>query len=385
MSYDGFSNDGGHAWNCDGYQGDEFHMNWGWDGYTNGFFAVTGGNGYATEGAVINVYPEANYPEGCSTKVMTGVNGSFNDGSGNVDYENNLDCTYHILPECGTYATIDFERFLLGNGDHVYIYDGSTTSADLLADYDNSNTSPASVTSTTTDGLLINFVTDGSDVAEGWYASYTTKQCQYSTTLTAPNGYIGDGSKSCDYVVNSFCKWYIEPAGATSIVLDFSEFDLGNDYDYLKVYEGHSTSSSDLVAEYNMGDNPNILNVIDSKATLQFITSSSAVSSGWELYYDITTTSLNDDINSFVNSVKVYPNPFNVDANIEFNTNTTSNVNISIVNILGSQIGEINRVYSNGTQSVKVSEIVSNIETGVYFVKFKSNDLEKTIKIIVTE
>ena len=389
MSYDGTSDEGGHAWNCDGYEGDDLHMNWGWDGYANGFYAVSnlnpGGSGlYDTDGAVINVYPDASYPEGCSAKTITGRDGAFNDGSGNQNYANNLDCTYHLLPECGTFVTVDFERFMLGAGDHVYVYDGATTSADLLADYDDSYTSPGNVTATTDQGLLINFVTDGSGTAEGWYASYLTQNCAYSTTLTAPSGVVEDGSRACDYDNSSLCKWYIEPSGATAVMLDFTEFELADAADYLKIYKGHSTSSSNLIVDLRAGDNPGIYHIVDPKATLRFGTGSGDVAAGWKLNYYISTTGVND-INSFVNNVKVYPNPFNTDANIEFNTNTTSNVNISIVNVLGAKVGEIDRVYSNGTQTVKVSEIVSNIENGIYFVKFNSDELEKTIKIVVSK
>ncbi|HTA27499.1 MAG TPA: thiol protease/hemagglutinin PrtT [Bacteroidia bacterium] len=33
---------GGHSWVCDGYNtGNDFHMNWGWSGYENGYYAVT--------------------------------------------------------------------------------------------------------------------------------------------------------------------------------------------------------------------------------------------------------------------------------------------------------------------------------------------------------
>ena len=388
MSYDGYSDAGGHAWNCDGYEGDDLHMNWGWDGYYNGFYAVSnlnpGGDVYDTDGAVINVYPSSNYPEGCSAKTINGSDGSFNDGSGNQNYGNNLNCTYHIMPDCGTYVTIDFERFMLGAGDHVYVYDGANTSADLLADYDNSYTSPSNVTSTTPDGIFINFVTDGSGTAEGWYASYFTQNCAYSTTLTAPSGEVEDGSRACDYANSALCKWYIEPAGATSITLDFSEFELADPNDYLKIYKDHSTSSSNLIVDLRSGDNPGIYNIIDPKATVRFGTASGDVGAGWKFSYNISTTDV-VDVNNFVNNVKVYPNPFNTDANIEFNTNTTSSVNISIVNVLGAKVGEINRVYSNGTQTVKVSEIVSNIDNGIYFVKFNSDELEKTIKIVVSK
>ena len=39
--HDGFDSDGGHAWNVDGYDDDDnFHMNWGWGGSSNGWFTV---------------------------------------------------------------------------------------------------------------------------------------------------------------------------------------------------------------------------------------------------------------------------------------------------------------------------------------------------------
>ena len=41
MMYGGFSNSGGHAFVCDGYNNnDYFHFNWGWDGYCDGYFYI---------------------------------------------------------------------------------------------------------------------------------------------------------------------------------------------------------------------------------------------------------------------------------------------------------------------------------------------------------
>ncbi len=389
MSYDGYSDAGGHAWNCDGYEGDELHMNWGWDGYYNGFYAVSdlnpdGTGAYTTEGAVINVYPIANYPEGCSSKTITGTTGSIEDGSGNTNYLNNLNCTYHFLPECGTYVTLDFDRFLLGDGDHLYVYNGSSTSSPLLADYTNVVTSPANVTSTTEDGLLINFVTDGSDNAEGWYLSYTTKKCKSTTTVTEPYGEIEDGSKVCDYNNSSLCKWNLEPVGAVGITINFTEFALQDANDYVKIYKGLSTLAADLIEELRVGDVPTTINVPDPKATVRFVTSGTGeTNSGWKLTYGITTNV--NSINNFVDDVNVYPNPFNNDANIQFNSTTNNLINVSIVDLLGEKLGEVNNYYSNGVNNIKVSEIVKNINQGIYFVKFTSDNLEKTIKIVVTK
>ena len=58
--YVGYSNDGGHAWNIDGYDGDYFHNNWGWGGSQNGYFLLSSLNGFnSSQGALINIEPES--------------------------------------------------------------------------------------------------------------------------------------------------------------------------------------------------------------------------------------------------------------------------------------------------------------------------------------
>ena len=58
--YVGYSNDGGHAWNIDGYEDDYFHCNWGWGGYQNGYFLLSALNGFNSgQGAIINIEPQS--------------------------------------------------------------------------------------------------------------------------------------------------------------------------------------------------------------------------------------------------------------------------------------------------------------------------------------
>ena len=58
--YVGYSNDGGHAWNIDGYDGDYFHNNWGWGGSQNGYYLLSALNGFnSSQGAIINIEPES--------------------------------------------------------------------------------------------------------------------------------------------------------------------------------------------------------------------------------------------------------------------------------------------------------------------------------------
>ena len=60
MIYVGYSDDGGHAWNIDGYDGEYFHNNWGWGGSQDGYFLLSSLNGFDySQGALIDIEPES--------------------------------------------------------------------------------------------------------------------------------------------------------------------------------------------------------------------------------------------------------------------------------------------------------------------------------------
>ncbi len=79
--YSGYSMSSGHAFVCDGYDGEGmFHFNWGWDGKADGYFAIdllnpftkdepwkTGYNGSQT--ALLNIHPRS--PENPGTRIYT--------------------------------------------------------------------------------------------------------------------------------------------------------------------------------------------------------------------------------------------------------------------------------------------------------------------------
>jgi hypothetical protein len=103
-----YSANGGHAFNCDGYNAstDKYHFNWGWNGKYNGWFSITAlnpsapsstatQNGYNYSKLVLtNFYP---------TKFMEDVvNGDFN-GDGTIDIKDvlfftNLVDTDNVIP-----------------------------------------------------------------------------------------------------------------------------------------------------------------------------------------------------------------------------------------------------------------------------------------------
>ena len=54
---------GGHAWNFDGYSGNNLHCNWGWGGSSNGYFNLSSMGGFPDDQAVImGILPEMDDP-----------------------------------------------------------------------------------------------------------------------------------------------------------------------------------------------------------------------------------------------------------------------------------------------------------------------------------
>ena len=56
----GCSNDGCHAWNLDGYEGDNIHSNFGWGGSSNGFYSLSSMGGFSSsQGVVYSIIPSS--------------------------------------------------------------------------------------------------------------------------------------------------------------------------------------------------------------------------------------------------------------------------------------------------------------------------------------
>jgi hypothetical protein len=59
----GSGSGGGHAWNFDGYSGNNLHCNWGWGGSSNGYYNLTSMGGFPEDQAVIiGILPQMDDP-----------------------------------------------------------------------------------------------------------------------------------------------------------------------------------------------------------------------------------------------------------------------------------------------------------------------------------
>jgi len=374
---------GGHAFVCDGYQGDNFHFNFGWSGSGNGYYSLSDVGGfYQGQACVRNFVPsESNYPYyNTGTLNITNRSGSITDGSGPAsNYLDNNTAYWFINPQT-IYDSISsisltFSEFDLLAGDSVKVYNGGTTSDSLLGAY-SGTTMPPEMTSTG-NMMLIEFITNGSGNATGWYAEYTTVSpvwCQGLTQMTEPSGTFNDGSGNFYYQGGATCLWKIMPQYADKITLSFNYFETEEGVDKVKIYDG-----STLLIELSGNSIPD---PIEATSGSMFITWSSNLSSnfqGWEAYYEVNNVGIHEG--SSVTNLGIYPNPASDVIHVRFNVEEKSNLKIKLVTLTGQTLYTEEYASFSGTYQQDIS--VSSLPAGLYFMEITTQTGTTNKKVLV--
>ncbi|MBM1107964.1 right-handed parallel beta-helix repeat-containing protein [Aurantibacter crassamenti] len=96
---------------------------------------------------------------------------AFLDPGGTSNYANNLDVVYTICPDTANhYLSTDFSNFDVISGDMLYVYDGNSTSATLIGQYDNNNI-PTNISSSGGSGCLtFRFTSNNNNTGTGFQA-----------------------------------------------------------------------------------------------------------------------------------------------------------------------------------------------------------------------
>lgn len=385
MCYSGSGDGGGHAWNCDGYEGELFHMNWGWGGSANGFYDVDGltAGGYTFTynfGAVIDIYPASGYPETCSPtpKQITGAEGTFNDGSGNQNYANNSDCQYLINPTCGQKIQMNFDAMFLGTGDTIFVYNGNSTGSPLLGTYTAANIPATNTYHNANNGaMLIRFKTDGTDNAEGWYASYKVTYCSGTETYTDAAGTVSDGSGTCEYKNSSLCTFDLNPVNVSMFNLNFTSFSLpsADTNDYIMIYK-NSMSTANLIGKYHGQNVPAQINIDATRLYVRFKSNATVTGGGFTFDYnatmDIPKTSGN------LSQVVIFPNPSHGDAMISLDAAVPAEMMMTVIDITGKTIDSKPVFVKEGSNYLPFS-VEKN---GVYLIRLQNNSDIITLKFV---
>jgi len=373
---------GGHAFVCDGYQGTDFHFNFGWSGSGNGFYSLYDVNGFNQGQRMVNNFipTDPAYPYHASGHtVITDMSGQFTDGSGPVeDYLPNTDASWLLDPQTETDSIEDIEMYFinfdLGSGDMLSIYDGENASAPLLGEYTGS-TLPGTIVSTG-NKIYVSLSTDGSTQAPGFKAEFEANRPSFcgTETYTEPVGTINDGSGDFNYNPGTTCFYVIEPPDANGMTLTFNYFDTEEGKDILKVYDGGS-----VIAEYSGNDVPDPIQITSESATLKFTSNKFTQGLGWEVYYEIGNVSVEEQ--EAFTELEVFPNPATDALNVNFSSKTNQSVELRLVSVTGEAVYSNSLSNISGDVNHKID--VSNFAKGIYILNLTSTEGTVNKKVII--
>jgi hypothetical protein len=384
MYYAGWSvpDTNGHAFICDGYQGEDyFHFNWGWSGSYDGYFytddLTPGGSLFnLAQELIINAVPDTSlydYPVYCEgEKNYASLFGTLDDGSGPLySYQDGADCSWLIAPADSINSiTLSFLIFSTDPNDLVTVYDGDNTSAPVLGVFSGGGLPPA--VSSTGKRMLVTFSSDQSGSGDGFMASFASEipvYCSGLEMMTTQTGNLSDGSGNWNYHNNSACLWRIMPEGASSVTLYFTGFETEAGYDVLKIYD---LQSQQLLAEYSGSYASGVPDPVTSpsgKMFLAFSTNYSVTAPGWNAYYESNLVNVAELKNS--ESMIVYPNPSDGSLYVDLNNHSAFKVRFTVTDLSGRVVYSVDMDHSDGK---RIIINLHNLQPGLYVISACSGD-----------
>ena len=207
------------------------------------------------------------------------------------------------------------------------------------------------------------------EISDGTYSTYITKSFivgnqvimadQQITTCSAIF-YDAGGATSNYGNMTDYTTTFLAPNPSYPIRLEFLTFDLEDApnciYDYVKIYNGPSTSSN-MIGMYCGTNSPGTITSTDPSGalTVKFHADEAVTGTGWSAIVScLGWVNINEKTN--ISEVKIYPNPssgiFNIQSDSEIKT-------VSVTNVIGEEIYKSNQI-----GIIDLSEYSS----GLYFV-----------------
>jgi len=381
--YSGYSDEGGHAFVCDGYNTDEFfHFDFGWGGSGNGYYVTenndsvqnaVNGFGYG-QSAIFNLHPlESNYPTYCRERVITAMNGTLEDGSGHYHYQNNTNCTYVIAHSRQYEVWVSLQKLDTQEGhDFIRFWNGHPSNDSLLAEFSGKMSSIER--NFNTDSLYITFETDDSVTAEGWKLSFEchTEELNCGTHQShESSGEIYDSGGEYNYKDNSRCTWSLRSETEVTYTFIFEEMDISPE-DHLDFYD-ITTFPETLLAQYSGNELPDPLVCFTSRVRVRFVSDNYLNGQGFFVRWSSSGVGI-DDWNT---TLPVYPNPA---SNLLLVTlpEDLDPCTITIYNIVGDV------VFAETYHVEKVVEIpVNQLSNGIYILQANGHGQTLHKKIVI--
>ena len=415
----------GHAFLVDGFDNTGlFHINWGWEGYGNGFYQINfivdpqgdGSVSYNTHESVIyNLYPAEQDAKPTSGTVRnTATRGCVTDGAGNLSYENNTEREWILAAPNARAYTFQFAKLKTEEDkDIVSFYNAATgtllaeysghylniASGDVFSNYSGTINRPEGVFpdgvalpesfKLIADSIKVVFKTDAQNTDNGFLVYFDAELTPGPDCTPTPSGFITsaegtlkDKDADGNYIGDKICEWRVKPAanlGLTKLTFAFNKFDL-REGDFIDIFDMSQGDKPVRFARYDIYNMPNgafTCNFTDIKVT--FVADNWAEGEGFELQYG-GTTEINE--NSGLQDVSIYPNPATDMINVALSSENDQNVCFRIIDMTGKVVMAESANHSAGSSTYQFS--VNNLAKGFYFMNIETNS-GKTIRKFIVE
>ncbi|XP_053567000.1 embryonic protein UVS.2-like [Bombina bombina] len=163
-------------------------------------------------------------------------------------YLNNTNCLWLIRIPANkvflTFEAVDIQPSTNCMSDYVKVYDGASKTSPVLLDKTcGSGMLPSFISSS--NSMLLEFVSDGAATATGFKASYTEVYC--GAIINSAPGVITSPGYPNLYPPSVDCFWIITAPPQKTVLIYFNVFNLETytycRYDYVRIYDGKTTSS----------------------------------------------------------------------------------------------------------------------------------------------
>jgi hypothetical protein len=137
---------------------------------------------------------------------LSGVSGTFEDGSGVNNYENNLQCSWVIAPPGAVSIALSISNLDFGFGDVLRVFRGSNVNGIMVAEYRRG--SAPDIVNIDAGQAYIEFITDGVSVGQGWRITYssTSAPCLAPNSITLSS--IGKTQAEFFWQPSPSADWY---------------------------------------------------------------------------------------------------------------------------------------------------------------------------------
>ncbi len=222
---------------------------------------------------------------------------------------------------------------------------------------------------------------DGTSHTNG--SSFTTPDCQYAD-FNCSGTFNDVGGPSANYSGNEDYIFMITPANALNVTVTFTGFDLENGFDSLYAYDGPNVNSP-LIGAYTGTNSPGTITSTDTAITFRFVSDPFVNTTGFTSTWSCTqlTTGIDENSNGF--SFTVSPNPFSDNLHLNYSLQEKSNVEISLVDVLGRRIIlSANHLQNAGKQEMDLNLSSLQLAKGIYFLEMNVGG-KKVVRKIVRE